>query len=171
VRNGDSVITINPRTLKSTVAKVKNHFVVHSSSTNNGVLKITVRSNQPDNNQSDCSSLTVTGDHLLLTETRGWIEAQHLDQRTDRLVFASTAVVSKPNEANTTEAQDIPTVHCAPVSIVSIAPQKPTLVCDFETDSVDHSFIANGLVSHNCQVCVFFFLFSAYAHLFDLFIC
>lgn len=68
MKNGDSVVTIDPVTLQQSVTKIKNHFVIHSSLHNKRVFKVTTDDNR---------SLIATEDHKFLTN-HGFQEAQFL---------------------------------------------------------------------------------------------
>lgn len=76
--------------------------------------------------------IIVTEDHPFLS-LHQWVEAKDLDIG-DYILIYDTSIYGQPLY----------------VDIKSITEEKDCMVADFETESENHSFIANGFVVHNC---------------------
>jgi len=134
LRDGDMVLTIDPVTLRASTTKIYDHFTVRSKATQAPVVKITT---------SDGRCVSATADHRFLARDFGWLEACHIDTSIALAVCVTN---------NTTPGNNDQPFHCEFVSVVSVEPQPDALVCDFTTESENHSFVANGFVSANCQM-------------------
>lgn len=128
---GDEVISVNPLTLKASVTSITKPFSFHTKGTNKKVYEII---SEMDGDKK----IIATGDHPFLTQ-RGWVKVEELkiDDKLCVLKF-------NDNYFNLNESSFIFD------TIKSIKVVKDTTVCDFTTISDNHSFIANGFVTHNC---------------------
>jgi DNA-directed RNA polymerase beta subunit len=125
LRNGDEVITVDPNTHRKSITKIKNHFEIESGANGKKVLEIETYSGR---------KIQATSDHQFLT-FNGWVDAGDLDTSIHHLVISPTF---KDN--------------CILEVIRSIKTVDHCMVYDFETESDNHSFIADGFVTHNCNM-------------------
>ncbi len=124
MKDGDVVITINPETLKTERTRIYNFFIVDSKVKGGKVYKLTSEDNR---------EIIATFDHPFLTN-RGWVELESIDKENDTV---ATYEVNKEVKF---------------VKIREIIEVESCMVADFTTDSENHSFIANGFVTHNCAM-------------------
>ena len=125
IRNGDSVMTVNPVTLEQSPSKIYNHFIKWSEDYGKKMYKLTTL---------DGKSVVATEDHHFLTGN-GWKEVKDLAVNKDHLIFC----------LNKDE-----TLY---IKIKSIEEQPPCMIGDFTTESPNHSFLlGNMLVSSNCSM-------------------
>jgi DNA-directed RNA polymerase beta subunit/intein/homing endonuclease len=122
---GDEVITVNPVTLETSVTGIIKPFTFHTKGTNKRAYEIIAS----ENNYTEDKTIIATGDHPFLTQ-RGWVKVDNI-QLTDKLCIL--------NDKSFTFGK-----------IKSIKITEDTEVSDFTTLSDNHSFIANGFVTHNC---------------------
>jgi DNA-directed RNA polymerase beta subunit len=124
LRDGDTVITINPITLKKTETTIHSHFVIDSREAGKEMYEIETHSGR---------LIQATGDHKFLT-LHGWVEADKLDMTKHHLGI------------HLLEQND--NIF---VPIKSIKKIEGRLVSDFTTTSDNHSFVSgNGFITHNC---------------------
>ena len=89
--NGDTVVTIDPETMKMSETKIHSHFVVDSRKSDKKVLEITTHSNRV---------IQATHDHGFLT-LHGWIEAGKLDPNKHHLsVYPSVKYLDDTRTSN-----------------------------------------------------------------------
>jgi DNA-directed RNA polymerase beta subunit len=123
LKNGDSVISINPENGNIEKTQIYNHFVIDSSLKECTIYKIETFSGR---------NITTTDDHKFLTD-KGWIEAGKL--------FAKSYTLAVYENGNIIYE-----------SIKSMKRMKNCKVADFTTVSNNHSFVANDFVTHNCSM-------------------
>lgn len=123
LKNGDKVITIDPKTCLSSETEIHSYFRVRANENGKEVYQLTTTNGR---------RIRATGDHRFLT-ARGWVELQDLDIDSDLVAIHHTAV--------------------AFVMINKIKLIEDAWVCDFTTRSDNHSFVAgDGFVTHNCSM-------------------
>jgi len=122
IKEGDSVITVNPYTLTKSASKITEPFKFHTSNSNKNMYKLTTKSGK---------IIETTGDHPFLTEY-GWVEMDKLNINFDKLC------ILKDN------------FYFHYETIQKIEQIEDSEVADFTTVSDNHSFIANCFVTHNC---------------------
>lgn len=125
LKDGDEVVTVDPKTYHKSITKIKNHFRIESGTNGKKVLEIETYSGK---------KIQATSDHQFLT-FNGWVDAGDLDTSIHRLFFSPTI------ESD-----------CIPEVIRLIKTVDHCMVYDFETESDNHSFIADGFVTHNCNM-------------------
>ena len=149
LKDGDTVVTISPDDLKETQSRIKNSF----NKIPDKLLEIKTISGR---------SIKCTPDHPFLVKTDGkhtWINAGNLKIKDQVVIrcdmwteyiqyhhyqYGSVMKYSKFEKLY----KDLDGKIALPVkSIVSIPPET---VYDFETLHKNHSFVANGFVTHNC---------------------
>jgi len=118
----DIVATFNPRSEKIEFSGIYNLF--HFNTADKPDKRIYKLTNEYNN------TIRGTGDHPFYTQ-RGWVKMDELDPRNDILYYISEL-----------------TIHFT--RIISIEKVDDEEVYDFTTISDNHSFIANGFVTHNC---------------------
>ena len=92
LKDGDTVLTINPVTLEKSLSKIKNYFTVSARSLGKKLLKITTYSGRV---------IEATDDHKMLT-LHGWIEAGRLDRAMHHIGLHPT-----PNDVSDANDDDI----------------------------------------------------------------
>ena len=118
----DIVASFNPRTEKIEFSGIYNLFHFNTADKpDKRIYKLTDEYN---------NTVRGTGDHPFYTQ-RGWVKMDELDPRNDILYYISEL-----------------TIHFT--RIISIEKVDDEEVYDFTTISDNHSFIANGFVTHNC---------------------
>jgi DNA-directed RNA polymerase beta subunit len=217
LKNGDSVITVNPKTHHTSETKIHSFFGIPASANGKKVLEIETWSGR---------KIQSTDDHRFLTLT-GWKEAGDLDTTTDHILIMPTTTlfehmcestvstnshivvewlkyVENTISERTTLRKTVSDLHdqgmthpqlakkfnitvaqsqhfcksykddkttnlpidsirledwvkcvqvkgeCIYVPIKSIKQIDDCMVYDFTTESENHSFVANGFVTHNC---------------------
>ena len=120
IQENDEVITINPKTHDIEYSKIHSKFVIDSKIKGDAVYKLTTFSGR---------EITATGDHPFLT-MEGWKDLEKLNPETDQLAIYESGITFNP--------------------IKSIEKVEHCKIADFTTYSDNHSFIANGFVTHNC---------------------
>jgi DNA-directed RNA polymerase beta subunit len=127
--DGESVMTVNPKTLEETPSRIKNFFGKMPEK----LLKITTTVTDGTNGME--KSIKCTPNHPFLVNNFGvykWVHAEHLQK--------SDTVVVKWDDK----------LPCTTSDINGIEELEPEMVYDFTTESDNHSFIGNGFVVHNC---------------------
>jgi len=120
----DIVLTVDPVTHEVTKTGISNHFIIDSNVKGGKVYKLTSEDNR---------EIIATFDHPFLTN-EGWVELEKIDKD------IHTVAVFEINKQVTF------------VKIREIIEVESCMVADFTTDSENHSFIANGFVTHNCAM-------------------
>jgi DNA-directed RNA polymerase II subunit RPB2 len=117
----DSVITVNPETLRESITQVYNKFKKWSDT----LVKITTYND---------IIVKCTPEHMLLVHIENkkyrWLESQHINTET-YLLYRDSLGYSL-------------------VRVKFIEKIEGDYVYDFTTISKNHSFLANGIISHNC---------------------
>ena len=156
LKNGDTVLTVNPNDLTEELSEIKNFFSILPDK----LLEITVVSGR---------KIKCTPDHPFLvkgSENYEWIRASELNLHDNIVIKADNReeyrnMVSYlhdvPLETIATITDNFGFVGLKPLSegkiavaIISINEVPIEPVYDFETVHSNHSFIANGFVTHNC---------------------
>jgi len=130
MKNRDMVVTINPVTMKVSFTKIKNYFVDYDEVyliELDGGLKIEATRDHA----FLCMSITLPYHRW---ETIGGL-SPHLE----------TSILA-PGSYLATYVNDSVQFRC----IISVTSMGIKSVADFTTDSDNHSFVANGIVTHNC---------------------
>jgi intein/homing endonuclease len=121
LRNGDIVYSVNPWTLRIEPSEIFNYFTATSD-----VFRITTAGG---------FEITATSDHPFLKGSR-WVNVDELEVGDPMTVMGMGVGVGVGVGV--------------PRPIESITHIGKRLVADFTTVSENHSFIANGFVTHNC---------------------
>lgn len=132
IKDGDEVITVNPDGLKQEPSKMHSYFKYHTKDKGKKLFRLTTENGK---------TIRATEDHPFLTE-QGWKRVKDLELDDSLWIFlgeeVSELVFIKP-EGNYTISK-----------LKSIELTEDDYVADFTTVSSNHSFIANGFVTHNC---------------------
>lgn len=124
LKDGDKVVTIDPKTYHRFVTRIKNHFIIDPKEHNKKLYEITTINGR---------KIQATGDHPFLTDN-GWIRVNELDVNRHHLLMSIGDDISHD-------------------TITGITLVKSRLVADFETEAETHSFITeDGFISHNCKM-------------------
>jgi len=126
LRNGDVVVTVHPTSYELSASPIEKPFTFFSSDKDKTMYKVTLLSKK----NKVLMEVEGTGDHPFLTQY-GWIPLDKLNPEYDSLcVFSGNEIVfAKKYLIEHVEAAQ---------------------VYDFTTISDNHSFIAEGFVTHNC---------------------
>ena len=122
LKNGDSVITVNPFTFECTTTTIYEYFTIIASPIYEVELAVGI-------------VIRGTADHPLLSSGRRWIEIGQLSLG-DQIYAIKESIT-----------------HLTSITrIEQIAPLggEGVMVADFTTVSENHSFVANGIITHNC---------------------
>lgn len=152
LKNGDIVETVDPMTLQSSLTQITNYFVIQKDTF---VVSI-----------SDGTKITATGDHPFFTQ-RGWVNTDELTP--NDMVLKKFQLRHKRKQHggvinDTTEFHDNSTSDTSDqffqsriadnglcwYPINSVSRGTVEYVADFTTVSDNHTFVANGIVTHNC---------------------
>lgn len=125
IRNDDIIMSVNPQTLSMEPTGIYNIFNFDTINSNKKVYKL-ISENKME--------ISVTGDHPFLIQrkngNRMWVMVDDL-MITDKVCIMSGSGFIFQN-------------------LISITLSEHNIVYDFTTVSDNHSFIANGFVTHNC---------------------
>lgn len=122
VNENDLIVTINPNDLSREDSRIIKPFSYHTKGSGKKMYRITTINGR---------SIECTGDHPFLTQ-RGWVEVDDLDLKNDKLCF------------------NLSMDEFIFLKIDKIEEIEDDLVADFTTVSNNHSFVADGFVTHNC---------------------
>jgi DNA-directed RNA polymerase beta subunit/intein/homing endonuclease len=123
---GDEVITVNPYTGERTPSKITQPFTFHTQNSGKQMFKVLTE---------DGNEIFATGDHPFMIYNNfenEWIRCDKL--KTGNLLVKYDSIKDS--------------LYIS--AIVDISFSEDTQVCDFTTYSENHSFVANGFVTHNC---------------------
>lgn len=163
MKNGDCVLTVNKDTLEFEPSIIKNYF----STEPDELLKITTINGKVIKCTPDHPFLVhdVRKDEVdvpITSKAYSWVQAKDLQNimsegknmvMNEKEYFAPHCnfVVYESAIFNDIKKENDDVVAMLD-TILSIEPIKPETVYDFETINDNHSFIANGFVTHNCVV-------------------
>jgi DNA-directed RNA polymerase beta subunit len=132
LKNGDSVISIDPNTYEISKTKIHSYFRVKANDNGKQIYQLV---------SLDGKIIRATGDHRFLT-SKGWVELQNLNIETDLLAIYSN---------NTLPISTVGSISHIPIRSIEMI--EDTWVCDFTTESDNHSFVAGeGFITHNCSM-------------------
>ena len=130
ITNADNVLTINPLTLGEEVSQIHSFFKKDPEN----IIKITTMTGR---------IIKCTQDHPILVynaDKNVWKRADEL-KTTDKIIIKHACKTTIINNDNNRYELEL---------ITSIENAKTEPVYDFTTVSENHSFVANGIVVHNC---------------------
>ena len=134
VKNGDKVITFDPKTLKISTTKVINQYV---RETTQKIYKIKTTSGR---------EIIATENHPFMTPY-GWCKVGEMNEQT-KIGICLTYTDIRVEEMNLEKKND-----CVFVSISSITEVPNQLISDITVEHENHSFIAgNGFLSSNSSM-------------------
>ena len=134
VKNGDKVITFDPKTLKISTTKVINQYV---RETTQKIYKIKTTSGR---------EIIATENHPFMTPN-GWCKVGEMNEQT-KIGICLTYTDIRVEEMNLEKKND-----CVFVSISSITEVPNQLISDITVEHENHSFIAgNGFLSSNSSM-------------------
>jgi DNA-directed RNA polymerase beta subunit len=123
LKGDELILTVNPKTLEYEASHYTDLFTINSKDYGKQMLKITTVSGK---------SIECTEDHPFLVQTGEWIEAGQLVPEIHKTMTVDENLLVVPE------------------TIYSIKHISHSDVMDFTTVSDNHSFVANGFVTHNC---------------------
>lgn len=130
--NGKAVMTVNPDTLKNEPSSIYNYFKIMPKR----LLSV----------KDDCNrELKCTTDHPFLVHKDGnneWVKAGNL-KIGDKVVVAPNVDIKEFLQRSLSHGKAFSYIE-------EIRDIDPEVVYDFTTISDNHSFVANGFVTHNC---------------------
>lgn len=123
---GDIVFTVNTQTFTRVASVVTSPFSFHSEDGNKNMYEINI------NTVDGVKKIRATNDHPFFTQF-GWLQADKLHMNHDEILYFCENI------------KDF--IFC---QIILIEKIEAEMVYDFTTVSENHSFIAEGMVTHNC---------------------
>lgn len=146
VEGVDVVVTVNPDTLEKTNSKFTDLFSIQSSQ----LFEIEIVTGV---------KIKATHDHPFLTQT-GWVDVEKLKVGTKLCIHSTGPERNETTKQNETENSFKSQNEFQWIPIQSIRKIENETVMDFTTISSNHSFIAEGFVTHNCGHHKYMALFS-----------
>jgi DNA-directed RNA polymerase beta subunit len=135
MNNSSKVVTVDPEEFEQEKSKIHSYFKYHTKERGKKLFRLTVENGK---------SIRATEDHPFRTE-RGWTEVKDITPNDKLLMFLGEE--DPVNVSNIIIGEE---GNYAFLKITSIELTEDDYVADFTTVSQNHSFIANGFVTHNC---------------------
>ena len=135
MNNSSNVVTVDPEEFDQEKSKIHSYFKYHTKERGKKLFRLTVENGK---------SIRATEDHPFRTE-RGWTEVKDITLNDKLLMF-----LGDEDPVNVSDIIIGEEGNYAFLKITSIELTEDDYVADFTTVSRNHSFIANGFVTHNC---------------------